>query len=258
MKHGRSKGRKRDSGAALNDSGAAVNDPAQKGRGASSCSERGNASGLEKVPSTDLENVPFASFEGVTVRFDGKTVIDDLSFSLDGPGIYLLEGPSGSGKTTVLRVLAGLENAYEGKRFVNGKVSVIFQEPRLFEDFSVLENVMLAVDPKKRGVTRREAEAVCAGILGRLGLGAELSKKAGECSGGMKQRVAAARALAAEPDVLLADEPFSALDEDNRRTEAELLAEISSSCIVLIATHGGEGLFGEEAVKARIRLDMPG
>lgn len=201
--------------------------------------------------------IPSAGFENVTVRYDGRAVIDDMSFTLDGPGIYLIEGPSGSGKTTVLRVLAGLEKNYDGKSFVNGKVSVIFQEPRLFEGFSVLENVTLAVDRRKCGISKGASEAMCRGFLEKLGLGSELSKKAGECSGGMKQRVAAARALAAGPDVLLADEPFSALDEENRNAAANLLAEIASSSIVLIATHGGEEAFEEHFVKGRITLKAP-
>ena len=202
--------------------------------------------------------IPSAGFENVTVRYDGRPVIDDMSFTLDGPGVYLIEGPSGSGKTTVLRVLAGLEKNYDGKSFVNGKVSVIFQEPRLFEGFSVLENVTLAVDRRKRGLSKEASEAMCAAILEKLGLGSELSKKAGECSGGMKQRVAAARALAAGPDVLLADEPFSALDEENRNAAAILLAELSSNSIVLVATHGGEEAFDESLVKGRIVLGSPG
>lgn len=201
---------------------------------------------------------PYVEFENVSVRFDGRAAIGNMSFRIDNPGLWLIEGPSGSGKTTVLRVIAGLEKNYEGKCLVSGNVSYIFQEPRLFEGFSVLENVTLAVDRRKRGLSKEASEAMCAAILEKLGLGSELSKKAGECSGGMKQRVAAARALAAGPDVLLADEPFSALDEENRNAAAILLAELSSNSIVLVATHGGETAFDESLVTGKIVLGSPG
>ena len=161
----------------------------------------------------------------LTVRFDGKTVFDHAAFTLPDAGVVLLRGASGVGKTTLLRVLAGLLKPDAG--IVTGlegrKLSFAFQEPRLLDWLSALDNVALVSDPQT-------AEA----LLKRLDLAKELREKAGVLSGGQKQRVSLARAFAFSDDVVLLDEPFSGLDEENKRRAAEL---ICSAKLAVVVTH---------------------
>ena len=164
----------------------------------------------------------------LTVRFGGKTVFEHSTFTLPETGVVLLRGASGIGKTTLLRVLSGLLKPETGS--VSGlsgrKVSFAFQEPRLLDWMSALENVALVSDPKT-------AES----LLTRLGLENELREKAGVLSGGQKQRVSLARAFAFSNDVVLLDEPFSGLDEENKRRAAEL---IRTAKLALVVTHDAE------------------
>ena len=169
---------------------------------------------------------------GVTRRFAGQAVLDSLDLNI-APGEFVaLLGSSGSGKTTLLRALAGLEPIDEGRLQVPSAMAAVFQEPRLMPWKRVWRNVALGV----RGAGVRErAEAA----LGEVGLAHRLGAWPGTLSGGEAQRVALARALVREPQLLLLDEPFAALDALTRIRMHQLIIRLwrAHTPAVLLVTH---------------------
>jgi NitT/TauT family transport system ATP-binding protein len=172
-------------------------------------------------------------------------VIGDLSLSLRKGEIVSIVGPSGCGKTTLLNVLCGLIPADAGRirwygRNVEGQpsgVGYMLQKDLLFPWRTALANVMLGQE--LRGASRHEAESRSRAMLGRLGLHGFADSYPSTLSGGMRQRVALARTLVNEPDVLLLDEPFAALDFQTKliieSDTAKLVRESGRS--VLLITH---------------------
>jgi NitT/TauT family transport system ATP-binding protein len=153
-------------------------------------------------------------------------VIDSVSFAVEAGEFVCLLGPNGCGKTTLLRILGGIEPATRGAVLLDGRpvtadarhqghVGVVFQEDRLLPWMSLRDNVALVLKPLGLDGPARRARAMH--YLGLAGLRGFESYYPGRVSGGMRQRAAIARALAIEPDVLLMDEPFGALDAQNRR-----------------------------------------
>ena len=153
-------------------------------------------------------------------------IIDAVSFTVDAGDFLCLLGPNGCGKTTLLRILGGIEPATRGRVTLDGeaivahqpharRVGVVFQEDRLLPWKTLRENVTLVLRPLGLGAAERAARA--ARYLDLVGLAGFEDYVPGRVSGGMRQRAAIARALAIEPDVLLMDEPFGALDAQNRR-----------------------------------------
>ncbi len=140
----------------------------------------------------------------LTVRYADKTVLDGLTLTLPDRGLTFLMGPSGRGKTTLLRVLAGLLTPDAGTVEVPGRPVMLFQEDRLFPGLTALGQVEAVLPRERRG----EAPA----LLELVELSDAAHKKPGELSGGMARRVALARCLAVEGDVLLLDEPFAGVD----------------------------------------------
>lgn len=141
---------------------------------------------------------------GLTVRYGERTVLDRFSMTLADHELVYLSGPSGAGKTTLLRVLAGLLVPAEGRAALSGRPVLLFQEDRLFPGRSARRQVE-AVLPKAR---RGEAGS----FLELVELGEDGDKLPEELSGGMARRLALARALAVEGDLLLLDEPFAGVD----------------------------------------------
>ncbi|WP_298889595.1 ABC transporter ATP-binding protein [uncultured Serinicoccus sp.] len=172
---------------------------------------------------------------------------------LDAPaGVSALLGPNGSGKTTLLLALAGLLHAERARVEVAGRtwagdgvdlpparrsVGLVLADPVLFGHLSLLDNV--AFGPRSRGMPRRAARARAQEELGRVGLGELLRRRPAQVSSGQAQRVALARALATDPDVLLLDEPLSALDPQTRsRTRADLATRLRAyPGVTLLTTH---------------------
>jgi len=159
-----------------------------------------------------------------------------------------LLGPSGSGKSTILRIIAGLEDPSGGRVLLNGhdltdvlperrNVGLVFQRPLLFPHLSVIDNVAFA--DRAAGVSRQQARDRAMPYLEMVQLSGLGGRGIGSLSGGQDQRVAIARALAAQPAILLLDEPFSALDDALRQEMHELLLHIQSelSPTVLLVTH---------------------
>jgi NitT/TauT family transport system ATP-binding protein len=153
-------------------------------------------------------------------------VIDSVSFAAEAGEFVCLLGPNGCGKTTLLRIIGGLEPATRGRVILDGRpvvfearhdrrVGVVFQEDRLLPWLSLRDNVALVLAPL--GLAAAERAAIAMRYLTLAGLAGFEDYYPGRVSGGMRQRAAIARALAIEPDLLLMDEPFGALDAQNRR-----------------------------------------
>lgn len=167
--------------------------------------------------------------KGLTKRYGEKTVFNDLSFGIEENKCTAFSGESGIGKTTLLRCIAGLEKPDAGT--VSGifgkKASFVFQENRLIGHLSALDNILCVVPDKQR------AEY----FLGRVGLADESGKKADELSGGMKRRLAIARALSAGGELYFLDEPLRELDEETEEKILTLLKEELAGKTTLLITH---------------------
>ncbi len=146
----------------------------------------------------------------LTVRYGGKTVLDNFSMALPDGGLTYLSGPSGSGKTTLLRVLAGLLEPEGGRVSLPGRPILLFQEDRLFPHLSAQKQV--------EGVLPKEKRRLAGDFLALVGLRDDAEKLPGELSGGMARRLSLARCLAAGEAlgraVYLLDEPFAGVDAD--------------------------------------------
>ena len=171
--------------------------------------------------------------------------LDRVSFSVHDGEIVSLIGPSGCGKTTALRIAMGLETASGGKVMVDGNEvrgcghdrGMVFQFAELLPWLTALQNVMFGLEMK--GISGAELRKTAMRYLDLVGLGASGNHRPHQLSGGMKQRVGIARALAIDPKVLLMDEPFGALDAQTRETmQAELLdIHARTRKTILFVTH---------------------
>ncbi|MEU2097129.1 ABC transporter ATP-binding protein [Streptomyces globisporus] len=170
--------------------------------------------------------------EGLTRSFDGRAVIDDLDLTLNSGEFTVLLGRSGCGKSTLLRVLAGLDREISGTVLVPRRRAVAFQAPRLMPWKRVWRNVLL-------GLPGKPERAVAEQALTEVGLAERAGAWPKTLSGGEAQRASLARALVREPDLLLLDEPFGALDALTRIKAQQLVAELwqRRGCAVLLVTH---------------------
>jgi putative ABC transport system ATP-binding protein len=189
--------------------------------------------------------------EGLGVPGPGRALLSEVSLVAPAGRMLAVTGSSGSGKTTLLSVLGGLVPPGAGSVAYDGQpVGTRSGEPRpgtafvlqtygLVPSLTAEENVAIAL--RARGVAPAEASRRALGALDRVGVGDLAERTVQELSGGQLQRVAVARALAVVPDVLLADEPTSELDEKNRDlVVAELRAEADRGAVVVLATHDPE------------------
>ncbi|NLH82627.1 MAG: ATP-binding cassette domain-containing protein [Phyllobacteriaceae bacterium] len=163
--------------------------------------------------------------DGVTKRFPGEpTVLSDVSLAVGAGEIVTLIGPSGCGKSTILRLAAGLESVDAGTvEAPSHGVGFVFQDATLMPWASALDNVALPL--RFSAVSKAEARARARVALDGIGLAEAAAKRPRELSGGMRMRVAVARAMVGDPSLLLMDEPFAALDEITRfRLVDDLLA----------------------------------
>ncbi|AUM01149.1 ABC transporter ATP-binding protein [Rhodocyclaceae bacterium] len=177
--------------------------------------------------------------EGLGHAYALRTVLAGIDFELPAGQVAALVGPSGCGKTTLLHLVAGLLAVREGRLASDFTApAAVFQQPRLLPWKRALDNISLGL--KARGVARRERERRAFELGLRVGLAADdLEKYPHQLSGGMQSRVALARALVMEPDLLLLDEPFSALDIGLKAELYALLAEhlAGREMAVLMITH---------------------
>ncbi len=197
------------------------------------------------------------ALDTVSKQFPAKSdpvlVLDDLSLQASPGEIVAVLGPSGCGKSTVLRLIGGLETPSGGRVVIgdrpvtttDDRCSVVFQEPRLLPWRDVAGNVALGAN-RRRGDTDERARDLIDRLLARVSLTDFAHAYPHQLSGGMAQRVALARGLAAEPEVLLLDEPFAALDALTRMRMQDLLMEVWSDrkpTVVLVTHDVDEALY---------------
>ncbi|OZE78219.1 sulfonate ABC transporter ATP-binding protein [Rhodococcus sp. 15-649-2-2] len=178
-----------------------------------------------------------ASLRGIDKFYGSSHVLQSVDLSIERGEIVSLVGRSGSGKSTILRVLAGLSTDHTGERHVAGHPAVAFQEPRLFPWRSVRQNVSYGLNTA--GVTGNEALIAADATLDEVGLAEKRDAWPLTLSGGQAQRAALARALVGEPELLLLDEPFGALDALTRLTMQSLLLDLwgRHGFGILLVTH---------------------
>ena len=192
--------------------------------------------------------------KNLTKIYNIKVVLNDISFTVkDGEFLSIL-GPSGCGKTTLLKILIGIENPTSGKIIKEGNditnidsskrgLGMVFQNYALFPNMTVLENVMYALNLKLKNKSKAKEESLK--MLKIVNMEEHLNKYPHELSGGQQQRVAIARTLSLNPDIILFDEPMSALDADNRLGLRKELKEIQKKfkTTMIYITHDQEEAF---------------
>lgn len=194
--------------------------------------------------STDPTTPGFVAIERVAFRYDagGPAIVDGVDWIIPRGEIHCLLGRSGCGKTTLLKLAAGLLVPSEGAIRIGGealhgpslRAGFVFQAPTLLDWLSTLDNVLLPISLKRRPIVADKDAAF--DLLERVGLADFSSRRPTELSGGQQSRVAVARALIGEPDLLLLDEPFAALDALTRE-------ELQDDLLRLCALHGTTALF---------------
>ncbi len=201
-------------------------------------------------------------------------VLRDVSLILNAGEIVCLLGPSGCGKTTLLRMLAGLDSTTSGELSVASagvgrpENAMVFQGDSLFPWMTVYDNAAYGL--RMRNLAERQISEIVEGYLEKTGLAASRDRYPHQLSGGMRQRVSIARAFANDPDVLLMDEPFSALDEQNKTLLQEELLRIweADRKTVVFITHSvdeavtlGDRIMvmtaGPGRVKAIVDVNLP-
>ncbi len=207
---------------------------------------------------------------GVSKVFGAHRAVDDLSLRVERGELFALLGPSGCGKTTVLRMIAGFEQPDHGSVLLNGEdighkppyernVTTVFQNYALFPHLSVRENIEFGLRRRKmEGIDRRVRD-----VVEMVQLGGKENRKPAQLSGGEKQRVALARSLVVQPDLLLLDEPLAALDPNLRAQVREELKALQRRVGIafLIVTHDQEEamvMADQIAVMGRGRLAQVG
>ena len=212
------------------------------------------------VPTTSEPNANRAIAEArdVVVRFGANAAVDGVSLEVDQGEVVAVIGPSGSGKSTFLRCFNHLQVPTSGQILIDGvptvgssadtakaadllqlrrKVGMCFQSFNLFPHLSAVQNVMLA-QVKALGRSKDEARQRSLEILDRVGLANKADSMPGHCSGGQQQRIAIARALALDPEIMLFDEPTSSLDPELGMEVLAVMRELAESGMtMLVVTH---------------------
>ena len=187
------------------------------------------------------------SVKDLSKQYNGKFVLSNVSFDVKEGG------PSGCGKTTLLRILIGLENQDSGTIIAEGKeisnlipsdrgMGIIFQNYALFPNMTVLENVAYALTFSMK---KEEANKIAMETINLISLEDQVDKKPSQLSGGQQQRVAIARTLVTKPDIILLDEPISALDVQNKEIMKKELKDIQRkfNATMIFITHDQEEAF---------------
>ena len=175
----------------------------------------------------------------VTKNFGEKLLFRDFSYKFSDTGLYEISGESGRGKTTLLRLIAGLDLSYEGQIIGASQkdISVCFQEHRLFPTLDAVGN--LTEVSFQNATEEDKLEAM--NMLKRLGFGeADMKLYPKELSGGMRQRVAFARAILRKSKILLLDEPTKELDEAIKTTMMQIIAEQAEKRLVITVSHDSD------------------
>ena len=186
--------------------------------------------------------------ENIKVNMGGNEVLHNINLNINSGEFISLLGPSGCGKSTLLKTIAGLSDLQEGKVILFGKeiqnispekrgTVIVFQDLRLFPHLSVEKNIAFAMNLNK--INKQKQKEVVRKLLKDVQLEGFENRKIKELSGGQMQRVALARALAANPNILLLDEPFSGLDEKLRLEMGQLVKKLQreNNMTMILVTH---------------------
>ena len=192
--------------------------------------------------------------ENLSKRYGKNLVLEDISFEVYQGEFLSLLGPSGCGKTTILRLLIGIEKATSGRIYKFGEditdlspkkrnIGIVFQNYSLFPNMNVYQNIAYAL--KSRKMPREEIDKKVKEIIDIVGLDEHVNKKPINLSGGQQQRVAIARTLVLNPDIILFDEPMSALDAEIKVVLRNQLKEIQKklNITMIYVTHDQEEAF---------------
>jgi nitrate ABC transporter ATP-binding subunit len=225
---------------------------------------------------SDAERRPLLDIRGVTKRFvmgdDEIEALARIDLTIGKGEFVCLIGASGCGKSTLLRIIAGFEEPTAGEILVHGKAitgpgsdrGMVFQEYALFPWMTVRENIVFG--PRQRGLAKTDIDAIAEDYLKLVGLERFAERFPSQLSGGMKQRVAIARVLANDANILLMDEPFGALDALTREQMQRELLEIweRTRVTVIFVTHSVEEavLLADRVVvmtagPGRVEADIP-
>lgn len=184
----------------------------------------------------------------LALSYQQQPVFDGIDLDIQAGELMVLVGPSGAGKSSLLRCLSGLQKPTHGQVYFQGqplhnphpKIAVGFQDATLLPWLNVTQNVAFGLNFKHQTrLSKTEQNQRVAEALFQVGLEAAAQRFPHELSGGMAQRVALARSVARQPEVLLLDEPFSALDAATRAEMQELLLELHQRlrCTIILVTH---------------------
>jgi NitT/TauT family transport system ATP-binding protein len=225
-----------------------------------------NPSGVQPVPKISLRDV--------AKRHDGRLALGPITLNIPASSFFVVVGPSGCGKTTLLRILAGLDAASHGDIAISNpepgrpQNAMVFQGDSLFPWMTVWDNAAYGL--VMRNVAAPRIAEVVGHYLNKTGMYGARTLYPHQLSGGMRQRVSIARAFAADPDILLMDEPFSALDEQNKTLLHEELLRIwdETRKTVVFITHSvdeavtlGDRIMvmtaGPGRIKAMVNVDLP-
>jgi NitT/TauT family transport system ATP-binding protein len=186
-------------------------------------------------------------FRDVVLTLGGARIYDGLNFDVRPRELVCLLGPSGCGKSTALRLIGGLLEADSGEVAIGGqpaartwdRIAYVFQSPRLLPWKDALDNAAFGLEMRNPEIPPPERRARAARQLERVGLARDMRKMPAMLSGGERQRVAIARALALDPEIILMDEPFSALDPNTRQRSRRQLVDLwqDSEKTVVFVTH---------------------
>ncbi len=197
---------------------------------------------------------PIVQFKGILKQFGNVVAVEKMDFDIEEGSLVTLLGPSGCGKTTLLRMVAGLEEPTEGDIFIKGarindtpihkrNLGMIFQNYALFPHKTIFENVAFGL--KYRDVSKGDIQKKVTRALQMVRLPGVENRMPSQLSGGQQQRIAMARAIVIEPDVLLMDEPLSALDENLReemRREVDNLQQMLGVTTIFVTHDQREAL----------------
>ena len=199
-----------------------------------------------------MSQFPLIKFENVFKTYRGDDVLENVDFSINKGEFVFLIGPSGAGKSTIIKLLNRQETPTSGKVYIDGqdvsevpndqmynirkKIGVVFQDFKVIKSRNVFENVSISLEAA--GASDTEIHEVVPNMLNLVGLGHKIYRSPQELSGGETQRLIIARALAHEPDIIVADEPTGMIDPKATIEIMNLLFEINKmGTTVLMATH---------------------
>lgn len=206
------------------------------------------------------KDIPDINICNISKAYGSQQVFNDFSLKLNGGGRYCLMAPSGSGKTTLLRLLNHIEQPDSGTiQGLTGPAGTVFQEDRLCEEYDVITNIMLIIkrdseianETKNSRNNGKILEAIEKEVM-RILPKECLTKKVSELSGGMKKRCAILRALLSDSDVLIMDEPFAGLDDENRKKTAAYILDKLEGRTLLVTTHREEDVALLDAIKCEL------